>query len=103
MHISLTELRRTPGPALDHVRAGEEVVITEDGIPMGRIVPVGRSTRYEELVAAGVIRPAARSGSPLAMREFSVAAWGQPDAAPDAPKQTKDKSIKRPRAKRTDS
>jgi prevent-host-death family protein len=84
MHISLTELRRTPGPALDHVRAGEEVVITEDGIPMGRIVPVSRPSRYAEMVASGVIRPPSSSGNPVEMRAASVANWGQPDAGPTA-------------------
>jgi prevent-host-death family protein len=85
MQISLTELRRTPGPALDHVRAGEEVVITEDGIPMGRIVPVGRPSRYAELVAAGVIRPPSVPGSPLDMRATSLAQWGNPEAIPSGP------------------
>jgi prevent-host-death family protein len=86
MQISLTELRRTPGPALDHVRAGEEVVITEDGIPLGRIVPIGRPSRYAELVAAGVIRPPGAPGSPTDMRAASVAFWGDPQAIPPGPK-----------------
>jgi prevent-host-death family protein len=85
MHISLTELRRTPGPALDRVRAGEEVVITQDGIPLGRIVPVGRPSRYAELVAAGVVRLPSASGSPTEMREASLALWGNPQAIPPAP------------------
>jgi prevent-host-death family protein len=82
MQISLTELRRTPGPALDHVRGGEEVVITEDGLPMGRIVPIGRQSRYEELVTSGVIRPPVSSDSPLTMRAFSIANVGNPAAIP---------------------
>jgi prevent-host-death family protein len=82
MQISLTELRRTPGPALDHVRGGSEVLITQDGVPMGRIVPVGRSSRYDELVASGVIRRPVASGSPLEMRAFSVANIGQPNVVP---------------------
>ena len=84
MQISLTELRRTPGPALDHVRGGEEVIITEDGLPMGRIVPIGRSSRYEELVASGVIRLPVSLGSPLAMRAFSIANIGNREAVPPA-------------------
>ena len=56
MHtISLTALRRTPGPALDVVRRGGEVVVTEDGAPRFRIVPVTTSTRFEQLMAAGVL------------------------------------------------
>jgi prevent-host-death family protein len=75
MHISLTELRRTPGPALDQVRAGEEVVITEAGVPLCRMVPVGRTSRYDELVAAGVIRPPAEHRDPTAIRAQSLANW----------------------------
>lgn len=86
MQISLTELRRTPGAALDQVRSGNEVVITEDGIPLGRIVPVGRTTKYAELVASGVIRPPVSSESPLEMRAFSIANIGKPDAVPPASK-----------------
>jgi prevent-host-death family protein len=84
MQISLTELRRTPGPALDQVRSGNEVVITEDGIPLGRIVPVGRSSKYAELVASGVIRTPISSESPLEMRAFSLANIGKLDAIPAA-------------------
>jgi prevent-host-death family protein len=77
MHISLTELRRTPGPALDHVRAGEEVVVTEAGVPLCRLVPVGRESRYAELVAAGVIRPPTEYRDPDEIRSQSLANWGQ--------------------------
>jgi prevent-host-death family protein len=56
MNISLTQLRRTPKPALDRVRSGEEVVITEDGIPVFRIVPVDRPMRLEELAKDGLVR-----------------------------------------------
>jgi prevent-host-death family protein len=82
MQISLTELRRAPGPALDHVRGGEEVVITEDGLPMGRIVPIDRHSRYEELVASGAIRTPVSTASPLEMRAFSIANMGKRNAVP---------------------
>jgi prevent-host-death family protein len=75
MQITLTELRRTPGPALDHVRHGEEVVVTEAGVPLCRIVPADRPTRYAQLVADGVIRLAAAPKDPLAIRALSLAEW----------------------------
>jgi prevent-host-death family protein len=75
MQISLTELRRTPGPALDQVRAGEEVLITEAGVPLGRLVPVGRPTRYAQLIAAGLIKPPAGTHDPLEIRAHSLAHW----------------------------
>lgn len=75
MQISLTQLRRTPGPALDHVRQGEEVVVTEAGVPLCRIVPAGRPTRYAQLVADGVIRLPVSPKDPSAIRAGSLAAW----------------------------
>lgn len=75
MNITLTELRRTPGAALDHVRQGDEVVVTEAGVPLCRMVPVDRPTRYEALVAQGVIRVPNNPGDPRDIRAKSLAAW----------------------------
>ena len=75
MQITLTELRRTPGPALDHVRHGEEVVVTEAGVPLCRIVPVDRATRYAQLVADGVIRLPIEPKDPQDIRALSIAEW----------------------------
>ena len=74
--ISLTELRRTPAAALDHVRNGEEVIITEAGVPLCRLVPVGRSGRYAEFVAEGVICLPKSPREPTAIRAQSLASWG---------------------------
>ena len=78
MQISLTELRRTPAAALDHVRAGEEVIVTEAGIPLCRMVPAGRLSRYEQLVADGVIRPPVKYADPQEICAASIAAWNEP-------------------------
>jgi antitoxin (DNA-binding transcriptional repressor) of toxin-antitoxin stability system len=47
------------------VKAGHELVITERGLPIARILPLDvdqqKATRHERLVRAGVIRPG-RSG-----------------------------------------
>lgn len=75
MQISLTELRRTPANALDHVRAGEEVVVTDAGVPFCRMVPVGRPTRYEELLAAGVIHPPTHPRDPDEIRAKALKGW----------------------------
>ena len=75
MHISLTELRRTPGPALDQVRSGEEVLITEAGIPLCRLVPVGRPSQYAALVATGLIRTPIEHHDPFDLRAQSLAEW----------------------------
>ncbi len=75
MQISLTELRRTPAAALDHVREGEEVIVTEAGVPLCRLVPVNRPTRYAALVADGTIRLPEAPRDPAAIRSRSLASW----------------------------
>jgi prevent-host-death family protein len=75
VQISLTELRRTPAAALDLVRQGDEVIVTEAGVPLCRLVPVGRPTRYASLVAEGVIRLPVTPRDPAAIRAKSLAAW----------------------------
>ena len=46
---------------LRQVKGGTEVVITERGIPVARLVPLEsserRATRHERLVRAGLLRP----------------------------------------------
>ena len=76
MQISLTELRRTPAAALDHVRQGEEVIVTEAGVPLCRLIPVDHPTRYAELVTKGVIRLPKVVRDPAAIRAQSLASWG---------------------------
>lgn len=85
MQISLTELRRTPAAALEQVRHGEEVVVTEAGVPLCRLVPVGRPTRYAELVADGVIRLPTTPRDPAAVRARSLATWRPSDGSTAGP------------------
>lgn len=53
------------------IEAGERIAVTAHGRVVAELVPpaaastAGRSERYEELVASGVIRPAMESGDPL--------------------------------------
>jgi len=48
------------------VKEGEEVVVTDHGKPVARLVPIDRGTdRLAELVAAGLARPPLRPRTPL--------------------------------------
>lgn len=78
MQISLTELRRTPAAALDHVRAGEEVVVTEAGVPLCRMVPAGRKTRYAELIEAQVLQAPVEPRDARDLRDLSLSRWADP-------------------------
>jgi prevent-host-death family protein len=56
---------------LRQVKSGGEVVITERGIPVARLVPLEsderRATREERLIRAGLLRPAEGPRKPLGM------------------------------------
>jgi len=66
MHISgVTELKASLSETLSRVKAGEEVLITEHGRPIARIVPLSSASpeaSTDELVRAGTLRAPERSG-----------------------------------------
>lgn len=70
--VGLRELSQRTAKVLGLVRKGETVEITDRGHVVARIVPAA-DDRYEQLVAAGVIR--------RAKRPFDVA--NLPDPAPN--------------------
>jgi prevent-host-death family protein len=59
----IAELKASLSEFLARVKAGEEVLITDRGRPVARIVPVGahHSEGVEDLVRAGVLRAPRRS------------------------------------------
>jgi prevent-host-death family protein len=57
--VGMRELSQRTARVLALVRAGETVEITDRGKTVARIVPAV-DDRYDQLVAAGVIRPAKR-------------------------------------------
>ena len=61
MEASVSKLKAGLSGYLKRVKAGEEVVITERGHAIARVVPFTRSgatpAEYEEMVRAGIIRP----------------------------------------------
>lgn len=60
--VGVRELKNQLSSFLDRVKAGEEITVTEHGRPIARLSAVGPDVdRMAELVAAGVIRPAATS------------------------------------------
>jgi len=61
---------------LRQVKSGGEVVITERGMPVARLVPLEsderRATREERLIRAGILRPAQAPRKPLGMPKSSA-------------------------------
>jgi prevent-host-death family protein len=64
MNVGVRELRDGLSRHLAEVRAGRTVTVTDHGEPIARIVPIGRPTRLEQLVAEGKVRSARRPKRP---------------------------------------
>ncbi len=63
--IGIRELRADLSSQVKRAAAGETIVVTVDGQPKARLVPVENASRgqtMEELVAAGRVIPARRRG-----------------------------------------
>src|ERR1700691_6490367 len=86
MDVAVTDLRAHLSEWLDRVRDGDEVVITDRGVPVARLVGLTTTATLERLTAEGVIgRPATArrpraSGRPRA-RTRLVPAFTVPDHA----------------------
>lgn len=61
MEVGIRELRNHLSRHLDRVRHGEEVVITDRGRAIARVVPVGGERTLDRLVAEGLVTPASRA------------------------------------------
>jgi prevent-host-death family protein len=55
--VGIRELRDHLSQFIDEVRAGHELIVTDRGRPVARIVKSSGDSQLEELVAAGVITP----------------------------------------------
>jgi prevent-host-death family protein len=68
MDVAISRLRAELAKWIDRARAGEEIVITDRGIPVVRLLPVHTAPLLDQLVQRGVLskpvssqRPTARS------------------------------------------
>lgn len=59
MDVAVTELRAHLSDWLEHARSGSEVVITERGLPVARLIGLDSASTLERLAAEGVIGRAA--------------------------------------------
>jgi prevent-host-death family protein len=58
MNVAVTELRAHLSEWLERVRAGDEVVITDHGVPVARLMGLAATSTLQRLAAEGVIGPA---------------------------------------------
>lgn len=66
MDVAVSALRADLATWLDRVRAGEEVVVTDRGHPVARILPVDATPMLEQLTRNGVLGKPRRPDRPTA-------------------------------------
>jgi prevent-host-death family protein len=66
MDVAVTELRAHLSEWLDRARAGTEVVITDRGVPVARLLGLTSTAVLERLTAEGVISRPATAQRPAA-------------------------------------
>lgn len=57
MEVGVRELRHNLSRYLDRVREGEELVVTDRGHAIARMLPVGTERALDRLIAEGVVTP----------------------------------------------
>lgn len=58
MEAGIRELRNHLSRYLDRVRSGEEIVVTDRGEAVARLVPLDEPRVLDRLIAAGLVDPA---------------------------------------------
>jgi prevent-host-death family protein len=58
MEVGVRELRDHLSRYLDRVRDGDEVIVTDRGRAIARVVPVGTERVLDRLIAEGIVTPA---------------------------------------------
>ena len=63
--VGMKEFRANLSRWMDVVKAGEDVVITQRGRPVARVIGPVDMRPYDRLVAEGIIRPAKKPKTPI--------------------------------------
>ena len=78
MDVAVTQLRAQLAEWLQRARSGEEVVVTDRGVPVARLVPVDAAPLIDRLTREGALGEPIRQGRPLATGRKRVTATGPP-------------------------
>ncbi|UVO11120.1 type II toxin-antitoxin system prevent-host-death family antitoxin [Mycobacterium sp. SVM_VP21] len=76
MDVSVSTLRAELADWIERVRAGEEVVVTDRGTPVVRLVPVDTAPLLEQLTRQGILSRPRAASRPSASRAPRVHARG---------------------------
>jgi prevent-host-death family protein len=58
VEVGVRELRANLSRYLERVQAGDEVVVTDRGRAIARVLPLGRERTLDRLITEGVVAPA---------------------------------------------
>lgn len=61
MEVGIRDLRNHLSKYLDQVRRGQEVVVTDRGRAVAKVVPLSGQRPIDQLLADGVVTPAAQN------------------------------------------
>ena len=76
MDVPVTVLRAQLGDWVDRARAGEEIVVTDRGVPVARLIGLRAATTIEQLTEQGLISRPVRAQRPAAVGRRRVHAKG---------------------------
>lgn len=66
MDVAITELRSHLGDWLEHARQGHDVVVTDRGVPVARLVGISSADTIERLTREGIISAPVQPARPVA-------------------------------------
>jgi prevent-host-death family protein len=64
IQVGVRELRNNLSRYLERVRGGEEVIVTDRGSAVARVLPVGTERVLDRLIADGLVTPAPQPKRP---------------------------------------
>ncbi len=76
MDVAISVLRAELSSWIERVRAGEEIVVTDRGTPVARLLAVDTAPLLDQLVERGVVSKPLRTDRPGARRADRVRASG---------------------------
>ena len=76
MDVAITALRAELSGWIERARDGEEIVVTDRGVPVARLLPIDTAPLIEQLVKKGVLARASGAPRPVARRETRITPRG---------------------------
>lgn len=76
MEVAVSKLRAELAEWIERTRAGEEIIVTERGTPVARLLPVDAAPLLEGLTRRGVLSRPQRADRPSASETSRVHAGG---------------------------